>query len=386
MKSRIALSFVLAIFLNTGAQAQTAVAPAPTPETAPQEGQKTWTDSQATDYEHKQQELMDKQKDINKKWAKYIKEKQAHLEQLENAAHQVVTDTYTLKKRLATVVDQFLSEDSLKEIWGDYSSYTQHVPKNFTIQLDTVNQVIGVKSDDVDAKGRPLLEFELNKQTGHSVETKRLPDGSETHKREKYVDLNKLAVNFDTHYKPYVLRTVDDQEATGASPATDDEIQAITDEWNDLEKQRDLAFKIMYFFMAFMMCTFGLLYTFFKMTQSEEHQAEIKKQKLMRESANAMSQDFLNLPGSLDDECNTINPYQKKLPTTITNNFTSSSMPFTNLAEVSYNKVQQLKQKACSTSINDDLNTTTKSEQTTENNAAQNLEQMSQGNNGQADQ
>ena len=96
--------------------------------------------------------------------------------------------------------------------------------------------------------------------------------------------------------------------------------------------------------MAFMMCTFGLLYTFFKMTQSEEHQAEIKKQKLMRESANAMSQDFLNLPGSLDDECNVINPYQKKLPTTITNNFTSSSMPFTNLAEVSYNKVQQLKQ------------------------------------------
>jgi type IV secretory pathway component VirB8 len=69
----------------------------------------------------------------------------------------------------------------------------------------------------------------------------------------------------------------DKLSSDGATLGNDDQYQAITDEWNDLEKQRDLAFKIMYFFMFFMMFTFGLLYVFFKMTQSEEHQAAIQK-------------------------------------------------------------------------------------------------------------
>jgi len=37
-------------------------------------------------------------------------------------------------------------------------------------------------------------------------------------------------------------------------------------EWNEMEKQRDVAFKIMYFFIVFIIATFGLLYTYFKMS------------------------------------------------------------------------------------------------------------------------
>jgi hypothetical protein len=51
----------------------------------------------------------------------------------------------------------------MKEIFGDYSEYTNTVPTNITIHFDTVNQIIDLKSDNVDAKGRPLLEFEMNK-------------------------------------------------------------------------------------------------------------------------------------------------------------------------------------------------------------------------------
>ena len=37
-------------------------------------------------------------------------------------------------------------------------------------------------------------------------------------------------------------------------------------EWENMEMQRDIAFKIMYFFIAFIIATFGLLYTYFKMS------------------------------------------------------------------------------------------------------------------------
>ena len=185
------------------------------------------------------------------------------------------------------MVDQFKSTDSMKEIWGDFSEYTKTVPKNITIHFDTVNQVIDLTSDDVDAKGRPILEFQLNKQTGHIVETKRQQDGTETHRREKDINVDTLSFNIASNYKPAVHKIQDTEiSQVAGTPLEDNQIQAITDEWNDLEKQRDLAFKIMYFFMAFMMGTFGLLYLFFKMTQSEEHQAAIQKQKMMREAKN----------------------------------------------------------------------------------------------------
>jgi len=40
-----------------------------------------------------------------------------------------------------------------------------------------------------------------------------------------------------------------------------------------MEMQRDVAFKIMYFFIVFIIATFGLLYTYFKMSQKAEEDA-----------------------------------------------------------------------------------------------------------------
>jgi len=47
----------------------------------------------------------------------------------------------------------------------------------------------------------------------------------------------------------------------------------VLEEWADLEKQRDIAFKIMYFFIVFIIATFSLLYAYFRMTQSSEREA-----------------------------------------------------------------------------------------------------------------
>lgn len=81
-------------------------------------------------------------------------------------------------------------KDALKEIWGDISDYFKTIPKDFTINFDTENQIIHLMSDEVDAKGRPLLEYEINKQTGHTVQTRRMEDGSETYRKEKDINLD----------------------------------------------------------------------------------------------------------------------------------------------------------------------------------------------------
>lgn len=44
-------------------------------------------------------------------------------------------------------------------------------------------------------------------------------------------------------------------------------------DWENMEMQRDVAFKIMYFFIVFIIATFGLLYTYFKMSQKVEEDA-----------------------------------------------------------------------------------------------------------------
>lgn len=43
--------------------------------------------------------------------------------------------------------------------------------------------------------------------------------------------------------------------------------------------QRDIAFKIMYFFIVFIVATFGLLYVYFKTTQKAEEDARIEAAK-----------------------------------------------------------------------------------------------------------
>lgn len=42
------------------------------------------------------------------------------------------------------------------------------------------------------------------------------------------------------------------------------------EEWAQLEEQRDLAYKIVYFFLVLIVFTFGLLYVYYKMDQKEQ--------------------------------------------------------------------------------------------------------------------
>lgn len=108
----------------------------------------------------------------------------------------------------------------------------------------------------------------------------------------------------------------------------------VEEEWTDLEKQRDIAFKIMYFFIVFIIATFGLLYAYFRMTQASENEAAQRKgmAKGQMRSRN-QQQNFMDfLAGQLDDESFVVNPHARKHASQASSQFTSASAPFSNLA------------------------------------------------------
>ena len=50
--------------------------------------------------------------------------------------------------------------------------------------MDTVKGTISAWGDETDAKGRPVSQFDMDKNTGHVTKTRRTKDGSEVHVTE----------------------------------------------------------------------------------------------------------------------------------------------------------------------------------------------------------
>lgn len=94
----------------------------------------------------------------------------------------------------------------------------------------------------------------------------------------------------------------------------------------------------MYFFVCFIIFTFGLLYVFFKMTQnSEEEVAARKAAALKGQRTREQTPTFADID-AIDGENNPYNTYRQA--TQVTSQFTSASTPFVNLAALSYAKAQ----------------------------------------------
>lgn len=88
----------------------------------------------------------------------------------------------------------------------------------------------------------------------------------------------------------------------------------MNEEWDDLEMQRDIAFKIMYFFIIFIVMTFGLLYLYFRLNkQAEEEEAARRGQKPITD--NNDDRTFKNFLMGLDDEraSHLVNPSEKSV-------------------------------------------------------------------------
>ena len=106
----------------------------------------------------------------------------------------------------------------------------------------------------------------------------------------------------------------------------------------------------MYFFIIFMLGTFGLIYLFFKNLQSQEQSTNSKTHQKQ-----GASQEFIDIE---DENDMAVNPYKRSTPLAMTSHFTSSSTPFVNLATSTFAQSKRLKNKSCTNSLNNSLNTT----------------------------
>jgi len=85
-------------------------------------------------------------------------------------------DKMDTKDKLSDILEDFKSQTAFKEIFGQLESGQY---SNVTLHFDTVNKEIGVYTDKHDAKGRPILQWEMNTDTGHTTTTKRTEDGTQ---------------------------------------------------------------------------------------------------------------------------------------------------------------------------------------------------------------
>ena len=81
----------------------------------------------------------------------------------------------------------------------------------------------------------------------------------------------------------------------------------------EIEMQRDIAFKIVYFFIAFIIMTFGLLYAYYKVDQKEQEREkrDSRTKGIFFEEPNQKS-FFDFLAGNIDDENYLVNPNARK--------------------------------------------------------------------------
>lgn len=104
--------------------------------------------------------------------------------------------------------------------------------------------------------GKPLFEWSVDTQTGIVSETKRNDETQVSVTTEKHIDPNSLSRD--------AARTSSSQQSQSSNTEnmSEEEAQKIRN-WEELDAQRDIAFKVMYFFIVFIIGTFGLLFAYF---------------------------------------------------------------------------------------------------------------------------
>jgi hypothetical protein len=143
--------------------------------------------------------------------------------------------------------------------------------QNINVNFDLKTGKIKLTSAATNTEGKSLYGYDLDTKTGAIEVTTR--DAYSTTERvvEKSVDPKTLI--FDAtidvpkellqNNGPFATSPVETKEQKAYADMTPEEQR----EWDEIEMQRDIAFKIMYFFIAFVFATFGLLYIYFKMHQ-----------------------------------------------------------------------------------------------------------------------
>jgi hypothetical protein len=164
----------------------------------------------------------------------------------------------------------------MNEFWRDVSPEQRESSlQNITMKFDLKNNKVELQSDAKSTNGAPLFDWKLDANTGEIVEATRQIDSASERIIERSVNPATLineevqkALALIEQNKPAVLKQDTVAVAVPVEASSTEQSAAAVD-WDSLDMQRDIAFKIVYFFIVFIIATFGLLYAYFQMNKKE---------------------------------------------------------------------------------------------------------------------
>ena len=153
--------------------------------------------------------------------------------------------------------------------------------------MDLDTKEIQIKTKATDANGNALFDWKLDPALKTIDHIKRVPIVNPKKMIEKHKDWTTITTPTTTEIivhkelpetknptLPVGTVTKEIISPSGdvvPTPSPQDKETELTDtEWAQLEEQRDLAYKIVYFFLIMIVATFGLLYVYYKMDQKEQ--------------------------------------------------------------------------------------------------------------------
>ena len=222
-------------------------------------------------------------------------------------------DQLVLYQKLQNVLGDLGKHTWQDYLWSNLSEEARNGPlRKFSVDFDLENNQIDVKTKATDNDGLPLYEWKLDSSLGEIQHIKRIPlvdpkkikaedaekaealkianlPGSATHIIEPTDNAPQTTTTTTTVPTAAVVAPATPAPAQPepvvapvapvAQPAEADKAVVIEHvspiegpidpDFDNHENQRDLAFKIVYFFIMFIIATFGLLYAYFRMDQKE---------------------------------------------------------------------------------------------------------------------
>jgi len=154
-----------------------------------------------------------------------------------------------MREKLSSLMKDFKSQALVSDLWMDVKQKDlEENLKNVQVSFDWKKNMVNVMSQAKDYKNRPLFEWQMFTDSGDIKAIRR------TGKTETTVESKVDPATLDSEKSQ---EKIDEVEASysqaGGVPKVD-----------PAEMQRDMAFKILFFFISFIAATFSLLYAYFK--------------------------------------------------------------------------------------------------------------------------
>lgn len=166
-----------------------------------------------------------------------------------------------LQQKLNMVLEDITNAEALDELWADSAVDADLLSESFnnvTMTFNTEEGTVNVNSESMNDKNMPMFEWKMTPATGEIVQVSRDQDGHSAKTINKDVDPAELT----SHTATIVNAEVQATRGGSLSKLIEDPT-VLQLEWDEAEAQRDIAFKIMYFFIALVIVTFLTLYAYF---------------------------------------------------------------------------------------------------------------------------